>query len=421
MIDTDFISEVSQTIIQQKWRSLMTSFGVFWGILILILLLGAGMGMSNGIMGSITNIPANSIFFAAGETSKAYGGFPRGRKWEMQMSDVNKINSTFSRMIVSTSALKYPDRVPHLVSVGTLRGQYTLAGVTTDSYQAMPQKLLDGRYINHIDILEQRKVCVIGEKVAETLFPGKKDVIGKQIKVDNQNMDVVGIAKTTNKTLNVGPDLTSSILMPLSTEQVLYDQAGKVDILGFIFRDEYPVSTYGDSIDHIIRANHSIAPDDELGLLKADISYYLEMFTNLFTGVNILIWIVGIGTLLAGLIGISNIMLITVKERTQEIGVRRALGAQPSAIIIQIVCESMVLTAISGLLGIAVGVWVIAAVRDALEAQGVTDGASFINPYVPLVPAISAFVILILGGMLAGLMPAKRALAVTAMDALRDE
>lgn len=421
MIDSDFIHEVIQTIARQKWRSLMTAFGVFWGILILVLLIGAGMGMSNGIMGSITNIPGNSIFFAAGETSKPYGGFPRGRTWEMQTSDVDDINRSFNQMIVSTSALKYPDRNLHLVTAGTLRGQYMVAGVSPGYYQAMPQKLLAGRYVNNIDMQDKRKVCVIGEKVAETLFPEESDVVGRNVKVDNQTLSVIGVAKTTNKTLNVGPDVTSSILMPLSTEQTIYSQTGKIDIFGIVFKDEYPIAEFGDSISNMIKSNHSISPDDDLGLLTADISSYLEMFNNLFAGVNVLIWIVGIGTLLAGLIGISNIMLITVKERTQEIGVRRALGAEPATIIFQIMCESMVLTAVSGFLGVGVGVWLIALLRNTLAAQGVTEGASFLNPYVPLGPAIAALLVIILGGMLAGWMPAKRALAIKAIDALRAE
>ncbi|MDO4497162.1 MAG: ABC transporter permease [Bacteroidales bacterium] len=218
--------------------------------------------------------------------------------------------------------------------------------------------------------------------------------------------------------VNLGPNESNSVFMPITTAQYLYNAVGKADRLFMVLSDEYESGEYYQKFDEIIRNNHQIHPDDMSAFVTLDMKSQLNQFDIMIGGINALVWLVGLGTLLAGLIGISNIMMVTVKERTQEIGVRRALGAEPWTIIKQIMCESLVLTLAAGILGIVVGVWGLYFVNR-MTATG--ESGFFANPHVPFIPAIAAFIILILGGLFAGFVPAKRALAIKAIEALRAE
>lgn len=421
MFDKDFLQEVWQTVISQKWRSLMTAFGVFWGIFMLVILIGTGMGLNNGLLGGLKILPTNSIIIAANETEVPYGGFPRGRRWQMKNVDFDVLTSKMGEAVENVACLNYAGRgLPQKVNTGSQVGEYMVAGVTPSYYYAMPHKLVAGRYVNDIDITEKRKVCVIGLTAAKQLFPEDSTYIGKNVVISDVPWEIVGVCVNPNKTISIGIDPGESFLLPISTQQLAYNTTGNVDIGVILLKDEYPVSEYKSRIISMMKQRHTIAPEDDDALVVLDLSEQIVQFDNLFKGIDMLIWIIGIGTLIAGLVGISNIMLITVKERTKEFGIRRALGASPNKILMQILSESLFLTATAGVAGMCVGVWLLSLLNIALEQQASPD-TMFRNPCMPFGAAIGALIVIILGGVLAGAIPARRALKIKAIEALAEE
>jgi putative ABC transport system permease protein len=224
--------------------------------------------------------------------------------------------------------------------------------------------------------------------------------------------------RKTSPFLYIGPNESESLYLPISTAQLLYNRINEQNMALFILNDDYPSGDYLKQIGEVLRQRHAIAPNDEIGLQEVDLKEVISQVVVMSDGINLLVWIVGLGTLLSGLIGIVNIMMVTVKERTQEIGVRRALGAQPTAIIRQIMCESLLLTLAAGVTGIIIGFWGLYTVSSQIATE---EGSLFDNPHVPFVAAISALLILVLGGLIAGWIPARRALSIKAIEALREE
>lgn len=399
----------------------MTAFGVFWGIFMLVILIGTGMGLNNGLLGGLKTLPTNSIIFAAQETQLPYKGFPRGRKWQMKNEDFEAIIDMLGPAAKNIAAMNYAGGVvQQTVKTGSQTGEYMVAGVTPSYYNAMPHKLVAGRYVNDIDMIEERKVCVIGQNTARQLFPGDSVYLNKTVIISDIPYEIVGVCMNPNKTISVGVDPGESILLPLTTQQLAYNSVGNVDVGVIVLQDDCPVSRYKDSIIAEMKERHAIAPEDQDALVVMDLSEQIVQYNNLFTGIDILIWLVGIGTLIAGLVGISNIMLITVKERTKEFGIRCALGAEPKDIIKQIMSESLFLTFSAGMAGLCVGVWLLSLIRNMLEQQ-ISPDSMFRDPFVPFGVAVGALLILVIGGIIAGMVPARRALAIKPIEALADE
>jgi putative ABC transport system permease protein len=421
MFDSDFWQEVLQTIKKQKWRSLMTAFGVFWGLFMLMILIGAGMGFKGGLVGQLQQMPANSMAFACDLTSIPYMGLERDRKWNMDDGDIDAIRTQIPGALHDAICLKFvPDMgISQTIISEEGSDETAVAGVSPAYCSLAPQKIISGRYINGFDISERRKVCVVGEELAKKLFTADNPV-GRSVRVGDVSYQIIGITRKTNALVNLGPHESRSLFLPITTAQQVYNQAGKTDRLFIVFDNKFPSGEYTEQVARIIRGRHQIHPDDDIALSATDLKQQLNQFDIMLSGINALVWVVGLGTLLAGLIGISNIMMVTVKERTQEIGVRRALGAEPITIIKQIVCESMMLTLAAGIVGITAGLWVLTAINKATSAS-MSDGGFFSNPHVPFVAAIAALFILVLGGLFAGWLPAKRALAIKAIEALREE
>ena len=422
MIDKDFWQEVLQTIRQQKWRSLMTAFGIFWGLLMLMFLIGAGVGFQEGIAGQLKQMPANSIFYASNPTSMAYQGMERSRSWNIEFADVDAIQAKFPGSVRQAIYIKYLPSADSTLNVSSVNAtdELTVAGVSPFLAMMSPQRIVAGRYINEFDCDERRKVCVIGNQVAKTLFPNDLSPVGQSINIAGTSYDVVGVTMKTNDMVNLGPHESKSVFLPITTAQYVFNAVGKTDRLMLVLDDKFDSGEYYKLIDAVIRQRHQIHPDDDVALASSDLKSQLNQYDIMIGGVNALVWLVGLGTLLAGLIGISNIMMITVKERTQEIGVRRALGAEPWTIIKQIMCESLMLTLSAGIVGLIAGVWGLYAVNR-MTAASMGGGGFFSNPHVPFIPAIAALVILVIGGLFAGFLPAKRAMAIKAIEALREE
>jgi len=399
----------------------MTAFGVFWGLLMLILLVGFGHGIFNGIAGSLKSIPSNTMFFGGESTSMAYKGFGKNRDVTLDNEDMEIITSFLDKRLRFLTPMNFVGSQDAVI--GEYKYSVQMLGTKPSYYNVIPQQVLYGRYLNDIDVQEHRKVCVIGQQVYETLFPAGGDPSGQQIKVGSVYFTIIGVVKKLSNQINIGIDANKSLLLPITTTQLTYNQYNNIHMCGVTLYDKYPISDWEDRVKDCVREHHYVHPDDKKAFWGFNLSEILNMFNGLFLGINILLWIVGCGSLFAGLIGISNIMLVTVKERTQEIGIRRALGAKPMTILTQIFAESLVLTAAAGVSGLMLGVWILALIGMILEANpsNSDDGFQMQNPEVPFSVAVAGMIVIIVGGLLAGWMPARRAMKIKAIEALREE
>jgi len=411
-------NEILQTISRNKWRSLMTAFGVFWGLLMLILLVGAGLGISSGITDGLTVIPSNTIFMGGGHTTKAYKGFGKDRQMGLDNQDVEIIRTNLGKRCRYITPQTFAGS--KMVNYGEENGSFDVVAVSPGYYYALPQQLIYGRYLNTIDSRERRKVCVIGKKAYDTLFPEGDDPCGKTIQVGNIYFTVVGVVKKLSNMIRFGNDVDESVIIPLETGQLAYNMENQVHLLCVTLHDQYKADNWEDRIIGWVKEHHTVHPEDDSAFFSMNLAEVIGTFTNLFLGIGILIWIVGIGSLLAGIIGISNIMLVTVKERTQEIGIRRALGAKPRSIMMQILSESLVLTLAAGLTGLVLGVWILKLAGIIMKANPDPDGMTA-DPQIPFSVAFAALAILVVGGLFAGWMPARRAMKIKAIEALGEE
>ncbi len=414
-LDKDMWQEVLVTIKGQKVRSILTMFGVFWGIFMLVVLIGCGFGMKKGLIGSLMNLSSNSIVYTPTTTSMAYSGFNADRSWYIQSKDVNDIREKMGRRLRYVT-LANLDGFQQIGS-RTRSGYYQTAGVTPTYYIDIPQKVVYGRYINDTDIDEHRKVCLAGERVVAELFDTDNPV-GEDLIVDGNVYKIVGVITHTNENISVGFFSQDCVLLPFTTEQDAFDHKDHIGMISVGLYDKYDSRTANAEISSILKRNHNIHPDDDASMEIISMVDAVSVYESTMKGVEILILIVGLGTLLAGLIGISNIMLVTIKERTKEIGIRRALGARPRVIILQIMLEALTLTVVAGIAGIIVGTWVLLLLNNVLG--GGTD-ALISRPMIPPVYAFGSLFILVCGGLASGYVPARRALKIKAIEALRDD
>lgn len=418
IFDNDLWREIIISVSQQKMRSLMTMFGVFWGIFMLILLVGCGFGFGNGIIGQLTSLESNTLFLFPANTTEPYQGYDRDRVWMFKSDDVRLLKGKLAGRVDELMPVNSDDTVE--VKNNSVSSTNGLIGITPNYIKVVPQRVVEGRYINQIDVEQHRKVCLLGSQVAKVLF-GDESPIMKRITVAGVIHTVVGVIKRTNDNIALGGNPTESVILPITTEQDVMNRHDEYNYLSITNLPQYPIADDEDVIVRTIKEIHHIAPTDGNALDVFSLKAALSSFLGLELGLNILIWIIGIGTLAAGLIGIANIMIVTIKERTQEIGVRRALGAMPSKIIQQIMMESLTLTLTAGIAGIVAGVWCLYALDIFMSGD---DGSSMTlikDPMISILPTISALVILVIGGLLAGYYPTRRALKVKAIEALREE
>ena len=417
MFDLDRWTEIWVTITRNKTRSLLTCFGVFWGILMLVILLGSGRGMQNGIMRSVNGFATNSAFFFADRTSESYKGFNKGRQWDMRNRDVESIRREVKELS-AISPIIWGNSSDKNIVYGMMSGTFNVKGVHPDYFQIETQKLFHGRLLNEVDERERRKVCLIGTKVKEVLFK-EEDPCGNYIRVNGIYYQVVGVVQQRASGVNIGGRSEECVFLPFSTMQQTLNQGDIIHFLCVAAKPDVQMLPVINKIKSIIKEQNFISPTDPQAVSAINLAAQFETFNNAFLGIDILIWIVGVGTLLAGIIGVSNIMMVTVKERTKEIGVRRALGAKPWNIISQIMSESLLITAMAGLMGLTVGV-VLLDMVDQLIGDPVGE-TMLLHPTVSIQVALAATSILLLAGLLAGLIPAWRAMQIKAIDAIREE
>ncbi len=418
MFDLDRWEEIWQTINRNRKRSIMTAFGVFWGIFMLSIMMGAGLGLKRLMYSSFGSMAVNSCFYWGGQTSLPYKGLPSGRRWSLENEDMAAIKTQVPGVknvagIIWGSTYKFSRK--------DKKGDYQLMGYTPEFQEISPQTLRFGRYINDIDMAQQRKVCVITEQVWEELFPNRENPVGQTIRMNNMYLTVVGVCiPPRNGVQFQGP---TSVLIPFSTLQKMYNKGNKFDGMAVAAYDNWDIKEVEENVKKVFQARHTLSPDDNKAVQGFNLGDLFNKFSGLFSGISILTWIVGTGTLLAGIVGVSNIMLVTVRERTQEIGIRRALGAKPRTIISQIMSESFVLTFVSGIFGLALAIGILSLAETLLSSLTATpEGGSLqINTQISFGLALGSTGILILGSLLAGILPANRALSIKPVDAIREE
>ncbi|HQN87875.1 MAG TPA: ABC transporter permease [Bacteroidales bacterium] len=420
MFDLDKWHEIWITISRNKLRSLLTAFGVFWGILMLTLLLGVSNGLSNGMKSNIQGIATNSCFFFSDATSEPYAGFKKGRRWDISLSDVALIRSRVEG-VSDVAPIVFGGRGTDNVMYGDKLGSFGVRGNGPELVRIEEQNMLYGRYINEIDINQKRKVCVIGKNVFTAFFNNGTNPCGLLIRCNGQYYRIIGVTKGVSNNISLGGRSDDMVVLPITTMQQLYNQGDVVHFFGVRAQDHYDISKLEQSIKDVLKIRHQISPTDPQAVASINIGEMFKTFMYLFLGISILTWIVGVGTLLAGAIGVSNIMLVSVRERTKEIGIRRALGAKPSNIISQIMTESLVLTAMAGFLGFSLGVGILALI-DQIIANAPANGDIFLQQLmIDFKVGVSAAAILLFFGLLAGLLPAWRAMQIKPIEALGEE
>jgi putative ABC transport system permease protein len=416
MFDLDRWQEIWFTITHNKSRSVLTAFGVFWGMFMLVVMVGAGVALQRGMNSQIEGFATNSCFVYADQTSEPYKGFKKGRTWNMENEDIPLILNKVPEIQYLAPVLFGGGGSTNNVTRNDKAGSYSIKGSYPSYNEIDASKMVYGRYVNDIDIVEKRKVCVIGERVYEVLFPKDENPLGKNIKVNGIYFQVVGVARHTSG-INIGGNAEESIILPFSTMQQAFNQGKIIHFMAITTKPGVKVKVVEDKVHKVLAEKHSISPLDKKAVGGFNIEDEFNMFLYLGIGIATLIWVVGLGTLFAGAVGVSNIMLVTVRERTKEIGIRRALGATPRDIIVQILSESIVLTLIAGIAGLMFGVGLLSLVGMALS-----HGDQFFkDPQISFSVAIGAMFILLIIGTLAGFIPANRAMNIKPIEAIREE
>ena len=344
-IDMDTCEEILITITRNKTRSLLTAFGVFWGIFMLVALIGGGQGLEDMMKKNFEGFATNSGFLASQRTGEAYKGFRKGRWWNLESTDIDRLRSQVKEVeIITPSVARWGSKAVY----EDKKYDCSVKGLYPDYLHIESQEMAYGRFINEVDIKEARKVCVIGKRIYESLFKPGEDPCGKYVRVDGIYYQVIGMSSSEGD-MNIQGRASEAVTLPFTTMQQTYNMGGQIDVICFTAKHGVKVSEVQPQMEQVIKAAHYISPDDKQAVMCLNAEAMFSMVDNLFTGINILVWMVGLGTLLAGAIGVSNIMMVTVKERTTEIGIRRAIGARPKDILQQILSESMVLTTIAGM------------------------------------------------------------------------
>lgn len=416
LFERDNWQEIFSTIRKNKLRTFLTMLGVFWGIFMLVIMLGSGNGLRNGILKEFSGTATNSFYMWTQQTTKAYKGMKPGRNFNFTNADVEALKQMPDLEVISpmNQLGGYQD------ANNVVRGLKTAAAEIQASYPNTTQiaqvRLSAGRFINDLDIKEKRKICVVGPRVVEMLFKSGENAVGEYIRINGVYFKIVGLTSPAAGGQE-GRQQAQRINIPFTTFQNAFNYGDVVGWFAIKSKDNLPAEKAEEKVMAILKERHKIAPEDTKAIGHWNMAVQYNKLSGLFMGIEALIWIVGIGTLLAGVIGISNIMLIVVKERTKEIGVKRALGAVPAQIIGQILLESVFLTALSGYFGLVLGIVLLEGLNSAIGESG----EMFSNPTVDFGIAIKALTVLIVGGALAGLIPARKAVIIKPVDALRAE
>lgn len=417
----DIFQEIYSTVKHNKLRTSLTGFAVAWGIFMLIFLLGAGNGLINATMSNSGRYLKNSMMVGTGQTSKAYNGLKEGRRISLNDKDINLTNTNFQQNIDEVGAAVQQSGI--IISLGNLYTSSSLSGVYPNKATMDKTEMLYGRFINQIDLQEKRKVLVISEDQAKELeLKDIRNLIGKNVKVGDFAFCIVGIYKSDRSEMN------NDAYTSFSALKTIYNKGDKADNIEYTFHglsSEKENTAFEARYRARINSNHDAAPDDESAL------WMWNRFTQslqMETGMSVIrkaLWIIGLFTLLSGIVGVSNIMLITVKERTREFGIRKAIGAKPASILRLIIIESIIITTFFGYVGMVLGIaanqYMDATIGHMKVDSGLFQATMFLNPTVGLDVCIEATLTLIIAGTLAGFIPARKASRIRPIEALKAE
>lgn len=422
LFDSDKWHEIYFALKQNKLRTFFTAFGVFWGIFMLIIMLGSGKGLSNGASQGMGDMATNSLFMWTQQTTVPYKGFPRGRRYNFNNEDTKALQDNISEIEYIAPRLQVfrgGQGSDNNVVRGERTASFTVQGDYPEYNLIDPANILQGRFINKLDIEEKRKNVIIGTRVYEEMFEINENPVGEFLRIQGVYFKVIGVF-SSKKNSRQAEQENSQIIMPFTTMQQTYNLGNIVGWYSITAKEGHRASVVLEKAKEIVKSRHMIAPEDDRAVGSFNLEDEFRKMTTLFTGIDALIWIVGIGTLLAGVIGVSNIMLIVVKERTKEIGIQRAIGATPWQIKMQIILESVFLTTVAGYVGLVLGVGLLELINNILLQTGASTDM-FNHPEVDFNKAVFALVLLVITGALAGLIPAQRAVQMKPIDALRDE
>ena len=419
IFDFDTWQEIFSSIKKNKVRTIITVIGVLWGIFIYITLSGSSNGLDNGFDKEFENIAMNSMFIWTQQTSMPYKGFKTGRRPRLKISDAKVLLNSVPdiQYIAPRNARGVFGGSPPATIVGKSKsGNYNIYGDFPEYTKIATKKIFKGgRFINQIDIDLSRKVCVIGERTKKELFVEGEKVIGEYVKLDDVFFQVIGVHKYIQ---GGGFETDGDIFIPFTTFKNIYNTGEKVGWFTIAAYDDSNVVDVEKQIKSTLKRIHNVNPLDERAISGFNLGEIFNKIKGFSKGMTLLSIIVGIATILAGVIGIGNILLISVKERTKELGVRRAIGATPSEVKTQIILESVFLTLVSGIFGIILGGLVLYGINVATTD---IDSFPYTNPTVPVSFILAALIIIISLGTLIGLIPAQRAVSIKPIDALREE
>ncbi len=409
MIRLDRWMEIYDTVSKNKLRTALTGFSVAWGIFMLIILLGSGQGLKNGFIHDFRDDAINSIWIRGGKTYLPYKGNKPGKRIRLDNSDLEYIRNNLPGVEYITGRF---NRWNQPVSYKDNNGSFRLRGAHREHQFLENTQMIEGRFINQFDIDEKRKSAVIGGKIVAVLF-GDEDPIGKNITTMGINFQVVGVFK------DEGSEREEEIIyIPITTAQMIFNGTDELHQIMFTTGDASveESSMMAEQVRSILALRHQFDPKDKRALWVDNNTEQFENIMSVLNAITLFVWIIGVMTIIAGIVGIGNIMMITVKDRTREIGIRKAVGASPKSVIQLIMQEAIVITAISGYLGLFAGIYLLEWIGSLIPEPG-----AFMNPEVEIGVAVMATCILIIAGAIAGLVPAMKAASIRPIDALRDE
>ncbi len=408
-LDIDSIREIADSLVRNKRRSILTGFGVFWGLFMLLFLIGGGNGLKQMLSQNFDGFANNTVILMSSNTSKPYKGLREGRYWDLTIEDVERLPMMIPELDIVTPMVSRWGTEISFQSRSTTGG---IKGITPEYGQVETSHIQYGRYLNSVDMELERKVCIIGKRIYNDLFPEGGDPCGSYIRIGSVYMQIVGVDFSTGN-LSINGPLTRSVLIPYTVAAKLYNSGHVVDLICVTGKPDVRMSSLEERIRNVVARQHQFDPTDQMAMMVFNTEQLFAIVDNLFKGLNFLIWLVGIGTLLAGCIGVSNIMMVTVRERTVEIGIRRAIGALPHEILSQILMESVSLTCVAGCAGIVFSVFLLSGLEAITKHQAVFQ--------IGFSTAVTALLLLAVLGALAGLAPAVRAMNIKPVEAMRDE
>lgn len=414
IFDLENWKEIGATLMRNRTRTFLTGFGIFWGVAMLAMLTGGARGGEDMLKRNFAGFATNTAGMVANRTSMPYKGYQKGRTWMMDLTDVELLKESFPELeAVVPSFQSWGKSIKH--GKHSFSGQ--IIGAEPDYTKILQPNLYHGRFVNEADMVGERRVAVIGKKVAAQLFPGVEAPLGQLVEVGGTAYSIIGIAGDKSE-IQLNGSMDEAVVIPSSTFRRVNGYGDKVDFIMMTARPSVNISELVPKMQSVVYRRHSIHPDDKGAMWVINIADMFEQVETLFTGVDLLAWFIGLSTLLAGIIGIGNIMWVIVKERTQEIGIRRAIGAKPRDIIVQVLSEGIVLTVVAGLAGVCFATIVLAVAHHLTNPPDAVSEAHFQMSFTTAMAILAIFIIL---GSLAGLIPSIKAMRIKPVEALNDK